>query len=666
MKSLRIAIVGCGRVAEHHARYVASSSNARLVAFADPDEPRARDLATRYGAEHSFGSIEDLLRSLPVDVVHLCSPPSQHFQQACEVLGRGVSVFVEKPVSFSSRETELLYEIAAENGASLCPNFIQSFLPCMRKAAKLVESGELGRPLSVSCHFSVDPQLAQLKEPIEPHWSLQLPGGPLHNFITHPLYLVLSWLGPLRRISVFPRAQGVLPQGMTDHADILLEGASANGHITLSFAARPCQQVLTLCCERGNLQVNLSTMTVMVDRHGHLPGIVDRAAGPFLQAATLAGQHLATLFNVARGRILPYQGLQSLLPAFYESITSHTQPPVRRELAVAVSKAEEEIIGQLGKTRFGLRSAANLKAASRPIVVTGAAGYLGLEVVKALAESGKPVRAFVRPFTETRVLEELGAEVVWGDIRDPEAVAEALRGASAVVHLAAGLRGSPRFMQETCVAGTENIAAAARRLNVGHVVYVSSVAVYDIDSVREGGTITELTPLEGAPEDRGASSAAKRGAEDIALREANERGWTILRPAVIFGNGRDLAALLGARLGALVLVLGSRRKILRLVHASDVAQAIAQVLSNDTARGKLFNLAHPDRLRAGELVRIWKSDGRGPVPRVLYVPYAVAAGARLLLGAGRLFWRGIPAISRKRITIFSEASSSAASASPAS
>jgi predicted dehydrogenase/nucleoside-diphosphate-sugar epimerase len=650
VKELRIAIIGCGRVAEQHARYVALSPNAKLAALVDPDRARAADFAKRYGAQDSFGSIEDLLQSLPVDVVHLCSPPSEHFRQACEALGRGVSVFVEKPVSFSSRETELLYELAAENGASVCPNFIQSFLPCMRKAAQLVESGQLGRPLSVSCHFSVDPQLAQSKESLDPHWSLQLPGGPLHNFITHPLYLVLHWLGPLRRLSVLPRAQGVLPQGMTDHVDILLEGASANGHITLSFAARPCNQILTLCCERGTLQINLSTLTVMTDRHGLLPGIVDRAAGPLLQAATLAGQHLATLYNAARGRILPYQGLQGLLPAYYESIANHTQPPVRRELAIEVSKAEEEILGQLGKTRFSLRSPSHVQAAGRPIVVTGAAGYLGQEVVKALVESGKPVRAFVRPFTETRALEELGAEVVWGDIRDPGAVADALQGTAAVVHLAAGLRGSPRFMQETCVAGTENIAAAARSLNVGRVVYVSSVAVYDIDSVREGGTLTELTPLEAAPEERGASSAAKRGAEDIALREAEASGWTILRPAVIFGNGRDLAALLGVRLGALVLVLGSRRKNLRLVHASDVAQAIVQSLSNSAARGRLFNLAHPDRLRAEELVRIWKSDTRGTIPRVLYVPYPVAAGARLLLRAARLVWRRVPAISKKRIT----------------
>ncbi len=649
MKSLRIAIVGCGRVAEQHARYVASCPNAELVALVDPDQARARDLAMRYRAPHSFGSIEDLLQSLPVDVVHVCSPPSEHFQQACEALGRGVNVFVEKPVSFSSRETELLYELAQANGASVCPNFIQLFLPCMRKAAKLVESGQLGRPLSVSCHFSADPQLALLKESMQPHWSLQLPGGPLHNFITHPLYLVLYWLGPLHRISVFPRAQGVLPQGMTDHADILLESASANGHITLSFVSKPCQQVLTICCERGSLRVNLTTMTVMAERDGRLPGIADRAVGPLLQAATLAGQHLETLYKAARGRILPYQGLQDLLPGFYESIASHTQPPIQRGLVVEVSNAEEEIIGQLGKTRFDLRSPATVQAASRPIVVTGAAGYLGQEVVRALAESGKRVRAFVRPFTETRVLEELGAEVVWGDIRDPEAVGDALRGASAVVHLAAGLRGSPRFMQETCVTGTENIAAAARRLNVRHVVYVSSVAVYDIDSAGKSGTITELTPLEGAPEQRGVSSAAKRGAEDIALREAAESGWTILRPAVIFGNGRDLAALLGVRLGALVLVLGSRRKRLRLVHVSDVAQAIVLVLSNPASRGQLFNLAHPDRLRAEELVRIWRSDGRGPVPRVLYVPYPVAAGARLLLRAGRLLWRRIPAISKKRI-----------------
>jgi nucleoside-diphosphate-sugar epimerase len=96
--------------------------------------------------------------------------------------------------------------------------------------------------------------------------------------------------------------------------------------------------------------------------------------------------------------------------------------------------------------------------------------------------------------------------------------------------------------------------------------------------------------------------------------------------------------------------LGSRRKNLRLVHASDVAQAIVQTLSNSAARGQLFNLAHPDRLRAEELVRIWKSDARGTIPRVLYVPYPVAAGARLLLRVGRLVWRRVPAISKKRIT----------------
>jgi len=84
------------------------------------------------------------------------------------------------------------------------------------------------------------------------------------------------------------------------------------------------------------------------------------------------------------------------------------------------------------------------------------------------------------------------------------------------------------------------------------------VAVYDIDSVGRGDTITELTPLEDAPE-KGAPLGGKRAAEDIALSEAARSGWTILRPAVIFGNGRDPAGLLGARLGGLVLVLGSRR-----------------------------------------------------------------------------------------------------------
>lgn len=115
------------------------------------------------------------------------------------------------------------------------------------------------------------------------------------------------------------------------------------------------------------------------------------------------------------------------------------------------------------------------------ILVTGATGFIGSHLVEALVKKGRQVRAFVRPSSHTSFLTALGVELARGDLTDPAAVEEAVRGCQRVYHLAArttSVGGAKTQMDAVNVRGTAHVALAALKANVERVVYGSSAGVY--------------------------------------------------------------------------------------------------------------------------------------------------------------------------------------------
>ena len=144
--------------------------------------------------------------------------------------------------------------------------------------------------------------------------------------------------------------------------------------------------------------------------------------------------------------------------------------------------------------------------------MTGAAGYVGAALTRRLVEDGYYVRALVRPLSRIESLEGLGVEIIFGDVRDPQCVGAACHGVDLVVHAAAALRGSAKLIVDSAVEGTRNLALAAKQNGVKRVVYLSSMSVYNLFDLPEGEAISERTPLEELPQERGAYSLAKRRA----------------------------------------------------------------------------------------------------------------------------------------------------------
>jgi dihydroflavonol-4-reductase len=147
--------------------------------------------------------------------------------------------------------------------------------------------------------------------------------------------------------------------------------------------------------------------------------------------------------------------------------------------------------------------------------VTGATGFVGWHVTRALRESGYDVRALVRPGPADR-LQGLDAEILTGDLSDAEALARAMDGTDVVFHVAADYRFAADDTQvfRTNVSGTRNVMQAAARAGVGRVVYTSSVATLEPD--HDDGA-TEEMPAQ--PADLiGAYKRSKYLAERVALR----------------------------------------------------------------------------------------------------------------------------------------------------
>jgi dihydroflavonol-4-reductase len=118
-----------------------------------------------------------------------------------------------------------------------------------------------------------------------------------------------------------------------------------------------------------------------------------------------------------------------------------------------------------------------------PVLVTGASGFIGSSVVRALLDRGARVRALIEPGRDDDNLAGLGVERVVGDIRDAATVDEAVDGISTVFHLAAIYRfwaADPDLFYDVNVGGTMNVLHAATRSKIRRLVYTSTVATLGV------------------------------------------------------------------------------------------------------------------------------------------------------------------------------------------
>lgn len=258
-------------------------------------------------------------------------------------------------------------------------------------------------------------------------------------------------------------------------------------------------------------------------------------------------------------------------------------------------------------------------------LVTGANGFVGCHVVRALLAHGTQVRALVRPNADRRALESLNCELVFGDVRDPDAVERAVRGCEYVYHVAADYRlwvidEAPMYAAN--VEGTRNVIGAARAANVRRIIHTSTVGTLGIDNDGLGREDTPVT-LEAMV---GPYKRSKFMAEQEAIKAAQAGvPVVIVNPSTPIGpldykptpTGRIIADFLKRRIPAYI------DTGLNLVGVEDCA--LGHLLAGEHGRiGEKYILGGENLTLKEMLLRLSRLSGL-PAPRVR-LPFAIALG----------------------------------------
>lgn len=364
--SLRVAIVGCGKIADAHAEQIRRTKGCAIVGVCDREKLMARQLAERVSAERCFDDLGQLLKEARPDVVHITTPPQSHFEIGRQCLEHGCHVYVEKPFTLDAREAEELIELAERRQLKLTVGHDAQFSHAARRMRDLVRCGYLGDPIvHMESYYGYDvgdQRYAQAFLRDRDHWVRRLPGGLLQNVISHGIARIAEFLrGDNPHVIAYGfRSQPLRSLGDKDLFDelrvIIVDEGHCTAYFTFSSHMRPVLHQFRIFGSRNGLLLDEQQQTVVKLRGAPFKSYVERFVPPFI----FATQYLA---NAGRnGRLFlandfhMESGKKELIAAFYRSIVESTPIPIPSREILLTARLMDSIFEELRKSSSMARS----------------------------------------------------------------------------------------------------------------------------------------------------------------------------------------------------------------------------------------------------------------------------------------------------------------------
>jgi predicted dehydrogenase len=252
----KVAMVGCGAVAEcRHLPALVQTKGCEVVALVDCDRARAEKLAKQYSVRAVLTDYRDL-HGLDVDIAIVALPNYLHAPISIELLSAGIHVLVEKPMALSVAECDRMLQAAQDGRAVLAVAAPRCFLYASRFAKWAIDSGLLGRLISVDMQDGV-----VFQWPLASDFFFRKEtagGGVLIDNGSHAVSHLLCWLGKVRSFEYYDDSCG----GVEAECKLFLEFRSgATATIELS-RLRNLRNTTIVRGERGELEVGLWTNSI--------------------------------------------------------------------------------------------------------------------------------------------------------------------------------------------------------------------------------------------------------------------------------------------------------------------------------------------------------------------------------------------------------------------
>jgi predicted dehydrogenase len=227
---VRLAVMGAGLIGKSHIAHIAERPESVLAAIVDP-MPAAREMAMVHGTAW-YPSFSDMLAEMRPDGIIVATPNQLHVANGLDCIAAGIPTLIEKPLADDVEEAEKLVAAAEDAGVPLLTGHHRRHNPLIRKAKAVIDSGRLGRILSVqgTCWFFKPDDYFDLP------WRRQKGAGPVFLNLIHDVDLLRYLCGDVVAVQA---AESRLLRGneVEEVAVILLHFASgALGTVNVSDA----------------------------------------------------------------------------------------------------------------------------------------------------------------------------------------------------------------------------------------------------------------------------------------------------------------------------------------------------------------------------------------------------------------------------------------------
>lgn len=354
---LKVALVGCGKIADSHAQQIQRLSGCSIVAACDREPMMASQFCERFNVPAQYSDLQSLLRESCPDVVHITTPPESHYPLAVECLEAGSHVYVEKPFTLHFHEAERLIALAEERGLKITAGHDDQFSHVARRLRKAVASGYLGeRPVHMESNYCYELSNSGYSGAMlgdKKHWVRRLPGKLLHNIISHGIARIAEHLtndspNVIAYGFISPFLKRLGEDEIIDELRVIIsEESGTTAYFTFSSQMRPGLHSFSIYGRKNGLMLD-QDQEMMIKLRGKRH---KSYAEKFLPPANLARQGLSNLRTnlglFLRNDFQMKSGMHYLISSFYKSIEGSGPIPIPYVEILRTAKIMESIFEQL-------------------------------------------------------------------------------------------------------------------------------------------------------------------------------------------------------------------------------------------------------------------------------------------------------------------------------
>jgi len=367
---LKVAIVGCGKIADAHASQIQRIGGCEMVAVCDTEPLMARQLAERFQVRRYFTDLTQLLEESKPDVVHITTPPESHFKIAERCLDAGCHVYVEKPFTLNYPDAQRLIAMAEDKHLKLTAGHDAQFGHATRRMRALVESGYLGgTPVhmeSYYCYELGDSAYVRGLLSDKAHWVRCLPGKLLHNIISHGVAKVAEFLTAdspqvIAHGFVSPFLKGMGESELIDELRVIInDEGRTTAYFTFSSQMRPALHQLRVYGPKNGFVVDQDQETLIKLRGERGKSYLEKFVPPVNYARQYFDNLVMNVGAFMRRDFHMSAGMYYLIDSFYRSIVQGTPVPIPYREILVTARIMDQIFEQVGQDRSRVSEAIQL------------------------------------------------------------------------------------------------------------------------------------------------------------------------------------------------------------------------------------------------------------------------------------------------------------------